>query len=139
MERIEGALLQRCETSQNVGCQPDISAREKINYQVSGALLISRSWHINGAAKIVCLQKKQARLQLQKLKLTNSSQDFPLIHFSSLATPTSHVSSSSANVQVRPPQEEKVSRHSPFAGTESPPLPLPLLPSFTEARSPLRW
>lgn len=68
------------EISHNVGYQPDISARKKINYHVSRELLISRSWHIKGAAKIVCLQKTglagTAEAQTDKLK-----SGFHLIHF----------------------------------------------------------
>lgn len=63
-----------------MGYQPDVSARKKINYQVSRELLISRSWHIKGAAKIVCLQKTglagTAQAEIDKLKT-----GFQLIHF----------------------------------------------------------
>lgn len=48
-------IVRASDISHPVGYQPDVSARKKINY-VSRALLISRSWHIKGAAKIVCLQ-----------------------------------------------------------------------------------
>lgn len=50
---------------------------------------------------------------------------------------TWHHSSSRRAGQPSPGGEGK--QDSPFAGTESPPLPLPLLPSFTEGRLQLHW
>lgn len=101
-------MLQRCEISQNVGYQPDISARKKINYQVWRELLISGSWHIKGAAKIVCLQKTGPGWNYRSCNWQTQVRFSPnslLFYF--LVTWTSHISSSSINVQVRPPQGGK--------------------------------